>query len=127
MFYLQYIRKMKKVVFMIWLFVLLAAIGYGIYVFVSNPLSPRLLKKNIGNTREIIDTTMQSGMQYMQSGVQKLESGAQNLLQSWQVLFDQKKQEAEQYLRDQRDQLKADAQQAVQDAAKEKIDSFFNK
>ena len=62
----------------------------------------------------------------MSSGVQKLESGAQNLLQSWQALFNQKKQDAEDYIRDQKEQLKDSAQQALQDAAKEKINSLFS-
>ena len=112
---------MKKILFFLFLLLMLGAIGYVLFNFTSLKLPTGMFNKEVKDTRVIRDQKLQSGMQYVNSGMQRLESGAQNLLQSWQSLFNDKKKEAEDYLRGQKEQLKNDAQQAVQDAAKEKI------
>ncbi len=71
-----------------------------------------------GSTDKITDQAQQ--------GLQRVASGTQQLIQSWQKLFDEKKLQAEKYMQGQRDELKRQAQQKLEDEAKKKIQWVFS-
>ena len=57
---------------------------------------------------------------------QYIWSGAQKIIASGEALLQQKKQEAEAYLLDQKEKLKAEAQKKLEQEAKKKIEWVFS-
>jgi hypothetical protein len=62
----------------------------------------------------------------VQSGKQMMSSGVDAIVASWNSIYDQKKKEAEEYLLQQKEQLKKDAQKKLEDEAKKKIEWVFS-
>lgn len=81
--------------------------------------------KTIDAAKKDAQNTQKKWEALLQSGKQMLQSGADSAIASWQALLNQKKLEAEQYLQNQKNQLKEEAKAAVQAEAKNQIDKVF--
>lgn len=111
---------MKAIIVLIALLIL-GAIGYGIYTAGTISDFFHLPTKTIGEKQQFIKE-----MQNPDAYVQKISSGAEQLLQSGKQLLDEKKNQAADYIQEQKEKLKQEAENAVQDAAKKKIESIFS-
>ncbi len=118
-----------KIIGFILALIILLGVWFGIYkattMFdLTNKISPtHNMQKNITDT---FDKTRATAESAINSWKQYILSGWQQLILSWQALIDQKKREAEQYLLDQKEKLKAEAQKKLEEEAKKKIQWAFS-
>lgn len=118
-----------KIIWFILALLVLAGVGFGIYKastmfdLSSKVKQTQQVEKSISDTFDKTKTTAETAIN---SWKQYILSWWQQLLLSWQALIDQKKREAEQYLLDQKEKLKAEAQKALEEEAKKKIQWAFS-
>lgn len=114
---------MKYIRILLWI-VVVWSVWYGVYkistIFSDSTvvIPVQALQNKMQDAKSYSDNIVKNGLQYA-------ESWAQNLLASGQKLLDQKKIEAEQYLIQQKEQLKADAQKRLEEEAKKQIQALF--
>lgn len=110
---------MKAILILLGICIVVAA-GYGVYKSTS------LMSIGKVPSKEALQQSSDALKQQAEKGLQNAASGAQQVIQSWQKLFDAKKLEAEQYMKAQKEQLKLQAQQKLEEEAKKKIQGVFS-
>lgn len=119
---------MKIVWIIIWLLALVAAV-FGIYkassLFDFADTIPETKTTIENKVKDSVDQSKSYAETAILSGKQIVASWAQQIILSWQALLDQKKKEAEAYLLQQKEQLKAEAQKALEEEAKRKYNEYL--
>lgn len=110
---------MKAILILLGICIVIAA-WYGVYKSTS------LMSIGKVPSKESLQQSSDALKQQAEKGLQNAASGAQQVIQSWQKLFDEKKLEAEQYMKAQKEQLKQQAQQKLEEEAKKKIQGVFS-
>ena len=117
---------MKIIWVIVWIIVI---VGIAFWIYKTWTMFD--LQKTFGtNQKENIELKFNEAKQQadtmINSGKQYVESGAQQIMASGEALLQQKKLEAEAYLLEQKEKLKAEAQRKLEAEAKKKINWVFS-